>query len=260
MRHARRQAMAQDAAKQTRKNKGRSLALIRGLAAFVFVGVLGFGLYQLLVHPGTPLPPHWNPTKPLVVSQPVTALTEWKLNRALASTESCLTTIEGFAALQPMSDFRESDQCGITGRVNLRAVGETRMSPIETRCAIALRMAMWERHGLQPAARDILGTTLARVDQSGSYNCRTIRTTSGPSERMSTHATADAIDISGFAFADGRQISLLRDWDGAGPEAAFLRAARDSACDWFRVTLSPDFNALHADHFHLQSVGWGLCR
>ncbi|MEM9788565.1 MAG: extensin family protein [Pseudomonadota bacterium] len=260
MRHAKRQAMAQEAAKEKRKGNERSLALIRGLVAFSFVGLLGFAGYQLLVHPDTPLPPEWNPTRPLVVGQPVTALTAWKLNRAQASTGACLAAVDGFASLQVMSDLQDNAQCGIEGRVSLRSVGDTRMTPLETRCAIALRMAMWERHGLQPAARDILGTTLARVDQAGSYNCRTIRTTAGPSSRMSTHATADAIDITGFSFADGRQISLLRDWDGNGPDAAFLRAARDSACDWFRVTLSPDYNALHADHFHLQSTGWGLCR
>jgi hypothetical protein len=77
---------------------------------------------------------------------------------------------------------------------------------------------------------------------------------------MSTHATADAIDVSGFRFSNGKQINLQQDWDGSGPEAAFLRAARDGACDWFRVTLSPEYNNLHADHFHLQSTGWGLCR
>ncbi|MEL6682807.1 MAG: extensin family protein [Pseudomonadota bacterium] len=260
MRHSKRQAMAQDAAKKTQKTKGRSLAFVRGLVAVFCAGLLAFGGYQLLVHPDTPLSPHWNPTQPLVVSQPVTPLTQWKLNRALASTESCLAALGGFASYDVMSDLQQNAQCGIKGRVSLQTVGQSRLRPIETRCAIALRMAMWERHGLQQAAWDILGTELAFIDQSGSYNCRTIRTTSGPSSRMSTHATADAIDVSGFAFADGRQLSPLRDWDTGGEEAAFLRAARDSACDWFRVALSPDYNALHADHFHLQSVGWGLCR
>lgn len=77
---------------------------------------------------------------------------------------------------------------------------------------------------------------------------------------MSTHATADAIDITGFGLADGREISLIDDWDGDDAKAAFLRAARESACRWFVTVLSPDYNALHADHFHLQSKGWGACR
>ena len=48
--------------------------------------------------------------------------------------------------------------------------------------------------------------------------------------------------------------------DFTGDAAAFLQAARDGACDWFSLTLSPDYNSLHEDHFHLQSRGWGLCR
>jgi hypothetical protein len=87
-----------------------------------------------------------------------------------------------------------------------------------------------------------------------------MRTTGGTSSRFSTHATASAMDVSGFRLADGSRISLLADWDGQGPEAAFLRRVRDGACDWFGLTLSPDFNRLHADHFHLQVSGWGGCR
>ena len=39
--------------------------------------------------------------------------------------------------------------------------------------------------------------------------------------------------------------------------------ARDAACEVFGTVLSPDYNAAHADHFHLdQEVrGWGgVCR
>ncbi|RBW41111.1 hypothetical protein DS901_17455 [Loktanella sp. D2R18] len=87
-----------------------------------------------------------------------------------------------------------------------------------------------------------------------------MRTVDGNSTSMSTHATAEAIDISGFQFSNGERISLIRDWDGNTSQAQFLRAARDGACSFFKLTLSPEYNALHADHFHLQSRGWGLCR
>jgi hypothetical protein len=113
---------------------------------------------------------------------------------------------------------------------------------------------------LQPDAVDLLGSPVARIAHIGSYNCRQMRTSAGTSTRMSTHATADAIDIAGFDLADGTRIRLIDDWDAAGPKAEFLRVARDGACDWFDLTLSPAYNRLHADHFHLQSRGWGLCR
>jgi hypothetical protein len=131
---------------------------------------------------------------------------------------------------------------------------------VETRCQIALRIAMWEEHSLQPAARAHLGEPLARITHMSSYSCRPIRTTRGQAQRMSTHSTADAIDISGFVTQSGRRITLLEGWDGAPDEAAFLRAVRDGACDWFKTVLGPEYNRLHADHFHLQNVGWGTCR
>ncbi|RZL73462.1 MAG: extensin, partial [Sphingomonas sp.] len=56
-----------------------------------------------------------------------------------------------------------------------------------------------------------------------------------------------------------------RDWKGDDPKAAFLRDVRDGACQLFATTLSPDYNAAHADHLHLDqanrgSMGWRACR
>lgn len=260
MRHGRRHQMARQAADEQRKKRERSGAVANGVAAFFLVGVLAFAGYQLIVHPQTPLPREWNPTEPLRISDPVNLLTGWKLNRAAASQEQCLFILDGFADLQPRVPLEETEQCFIRDRVDLRAVGQSRLAPIETRCAIALRLAMWERHSVQPAAAEFLGSSVSTIDHIGSYNCRLMRTANGSSMRMSTHATADAIDIAGFGLADGTRVRLLSDWEHSGPKGAFLRAVRDGACDWFSLTLSPDYNRLHADHFHLQSRGWGLCR
>jgi hypothetical protein len=58
---------------------------------------------------------------------------------------------------------------------------------------------------------------------------------------------------------------VLRDWSGGGDKAAFLRNVRDGACDVFATTLSPDYNAAHRDHLHLDQAlrgrtGGRLCR
>ena len=73
---------------------------------------------------------------------------------------------------------------------------------------------------------------------------------------------ANAIDIADIRLSGGTQISVLRDWEADGPKAEFLRRARDGACDSFATVLSPDYNAAHADHFHLDmSARWrGVCR
>tara|TARA_R110002051_G_scaffold38640_4_gene81989 strand:- start:10662 stop:11396 length:735 start_codon:yes stop_codon:yes gene_type:complete len=221
-------------------------------AAFWWVILVGVDVNRVI-------PAGWNPFAPFHVSDPITPLTQWRLTRALSDADSCLAALDGVADFVAMPDFEATEQCNIKQRVRLSRVGEAEIKPLETQCAVAVRMAMWERYSLQPAANQ-MGTSVATIDQIGSYSCREMRTESGSAGRMSTHATASAIDITGFRFSDGETARLTRDWDAADEKAAFLRKAKMGACEWFRVTLSPDYNALHADHFHLQSKGWGGCR
>ena len=72
---------------------------------------------------------------------------------------------------------------------------------------------------------------------------------------MSEHATANAFDISGFRLTSGRLIGILARFNSGGAEGKFLHEARDGFCDYFNLTLSPDYNADHADHFHVD-MGW----
>ena len=111
-----------------------------------------------------------------------------------------------------------------------------------------------------PAALEHLGSEIVRIEHMGAFNCRRIR--GSGSGGWSEHATANAIDISAFVLADGRRISVLEDWEGDAASAAFLKAIRDDACDVFSTVLSPDFNAAHADHFHLDQANRyvGVCR
>ena len=223
-------------------------------------GGAGLGGWQVMTHPETPLPPEWNPTQPLTVTDPVTRLTQWKLRRALGDDQLCLAALATGARAQSKSDFVDSPQCSISPQVSVSGVAGADLKPVNTRCQTALRLAMWTQHSLQPAAQEIFGQGLARIEHFSSYSCRAMRTASGSTGRMSTHSTADAIDISGFVLMDGSAVSLLRDWDGEVNKAKFLRRANATACQWFRVTLGPKYNRLHADHFHLQHTGFGLCR
>lgn len=235
------------------------MRLIRRLLAgiiFIFLSTLAFAIW----HPRSPLPDPWNPLKPLEIAHPLTPFTQYKLKQALQSPEACLSVLANGATFSPLPDLEHSDLCHIRTRVELRAVAGAALRPVETRCQTALRLAMWTQHGIKPAARAHFGQDVAQILHSSSYNCRQIRTPSGSAGRMSTHATADSIDISGVVLGDGRRMTLLEGWPANDARGAFFRDLQTSACKWFRVTLGPDYNALHADHFHLQHTGWGLCR
>ena len=128
-------------------------------------------------------------------------------------------------------------------------------------CPLAAGLAQWEWSVVQPAAARIFGTTVVRIDHFGSYVCRRIY--GGSLGNWSEHASANAIDVAGFRLADGRRITVARDWKRGGREARFLHEVRDGGCRLFGTTLSPDYNAAHHDHLHLDEAargGWGFCR
>ncbi len=142
---------------------------------------------------------------------------------------------------------------GLQGDVTRFAIGN--LGPVT--CETASTFAGWARYGVDRAARVHLGSTLARIETYGSYSCRNV----AGSNRRSAHARAEAIDVAAFVLADGRRISVDGDWTGGSPaEREFLRVVRTSACKRFGTVLSPDYNAAHADHLHLEVGGGSFCR
>jgi hypothetical protein len=228
-------------------------------ATLSFATLVGAASFVAMAHPKTPLPPEWNPMQPLSVAHPVTPVTAWKLRQTASDETACFQALNS-TMTERLSPLIGEGSCGIAARVRVWGVGEAALSPVETDCAVALKLAMWERHTVQPAARNILQTGVSQIEHLSSYSCRPIRTPEGTTSRMSTHATGEAIDITGFVMDNGRRITLVSDWDGGEDAKVFLREVRDGSCRWFSTTLGPDFNSLHQDHFHFQSRGWGLCR
>ena len=60
--------------------------------------------------------------------------------------------------------------------------------------------------------------------------------------------------------ADGRRISVLRDWGRPGPAGALLEQVNDGACRVFDGVLGPRYNAAHRDHLHLDRGPYRICR
>ncbi|MDC0737770.1 extensin family protein [Cognatishimia sp. SS12] len=236
--------------------------VLRSVAQLIFnLGIYGLLMAALLFHPQSNLPREWNPFETLRIADPVTPLTSWRLDRVLSDPLACRAVLlDHDTDISVLPPKIADENCGIDNRLTLRRLGRAQVAPFETSCGAALRLAMWEAHSVQPLAREFLGVPVARLTHFGSYSCRKIRTTRGPSDRWSSHATASAVDISGVVLADGRVLSLLQNWDDTGPEGRFLRALHTGACRWFEQALGPDYNRLHADHFHLQSGGWPICR
>lgn len=205
------------------------------------------------------LPAQDLPWKPLVLSAPPGLATHHQLQRAADDPARCRAALRTGGIRFDESPPRREAGCAQLDAVRLRS-GTTPLSPAAPvmTCRQALTYAAWDRYGLQPAARELLGEPIASVDHMGTYACRNIygRADGARSE----HAFANALDVGGYTTADGRKLRVLGQFDGEDRRGAFLRRTRDSACRWFRTTLSPDYNAAHRDHLHLDSGRYRVCR
>jgi hypothetical protein len=225
----------------------------RALIALVLLAAAIAGWQWLQSHP------QHSPWAPLDLRDPPGWATRTKLIALRSDVAECRAVLErseiAFTALEGTGE-------GACARADRTQLGDYPLAPDTpaVTCPVAAALELWRRDSVAPAARNILGSDLARIEHLGAFSCR--RMYGGADGPWSEHATANAIDIAAFVLEDGRRISVLGDWDDQGDKAAFLRAVRDGACGSFATVLSPDYNAAHADHFHLdQDDRWaGVCR
>lgn len=229
-----------------------------------------FGLLNLVV------PPQDLPWTPLEVSRPVGVTTQSKIEAleldretppevVETTTDACMRTLrEAGVEVVRARDVDDGGFCVVRGAVRITGGDVTRISPADSimQCPLALRYVIWDRQVLRPAA-EALGSEPASVQSYGSYSCRRIYGSQNDGDRPSQHARANALDVGSVTLRDGRMISVLEDWDGQGPggpdAAGFLRRLRDGGCRLFSTVLTPDYNAAHANHLHLDGGPYDLC-
>ncbi len=176
-----------------------------------------------------------------------------------ADTRSCFADLNAAGVrYTPLPDQDFGGGCHTIGSIRLNDVGIATTNIGAITCPLARNFAAWVRYAVKPAGRQVFGQDVVRVETFGTYSCRNIY--GGRSGRLSQHAFANAIDISGFVLADGRRVTLLDGWKGDANSQRFLHLIHDSACRRFGTVLSPDYNAAHANHFHLDMSGQNFCR
>lgn len=239
----------------------RVYALLRRLIWAAIAIALVLVAYALLR--GRPQDLPWTP---LDLGQPIGHFTGRKLVGLTDDLVACRALLDkagvAYVAMVPGG----AGQCAYADAIRLKPeAGAVALSPasVAPSCPVVAALKLWEWHVVQPTAQRLFGQPVARIAHFGSYSCR--RMYGRPAGDFSEHATADAIDISGFVLADGRRITVVGDWKEKGRDAAFLHAVRDGACDLFATVLSPDYNTAHRDHLHLDqaergAMGWRACR
>jgi len=237
----------------------RIAAAIFSLAAFLLVSA------GALLWSGTlRLADRFNPWAPLNIEDAPNLLTKYKLKRLAGEPRQCLAAL----ARTPMRFTPQADrtldlQCAFHNVVRVDESSVAYNNSFVATCPLALAIALFERHALQPAAKSAFSQPVASVTHLGTYACRNVN--NRETGRRSQHATANAIDLAAFRLKDGKTINLLRDWAAPGAandgvEAGFLRDLQKRACVIFPTVLGPEQNAAHANHFHMDLGGFSVCR
>ncbi|MGB9098717.1 extensin family protein [Erwinia sp.] len=207
------------------------------------------------------LPSAWNPFTPLEMTDSPGFITRYKLKRLAGDPQACLAVLQR-AQQQGYLRFSQpaptSGTCPLPDPIRVQSFGDVRLSSsFLASCSLAVSTTMFVTQKAKPLAAAELGSPLARIDHLGSYACRNIYHRA--EGRLSEHATAEALDLSGFRLANGQQISVLKEWPRQGSGSQWLHQIFQQSCQFYGNSIGPDYNAAHANHFHLGMRGRGYC-
>lgn len=203
-------------------------------------------------------PDRYNPWAPLDLTAEPDVFLRYKLHRLGDDPAMCRAAIrKAGAVFVPLADRDDASGCGWRNALRLSAIGAARLSsPAALSCPLTASLVLFDRQVLQPGARAMFGSPVRVIGHVGSYACRNVyHREQAP---LSAHARAEAVDLTGFRLADGRRISIARDWNKAD-DGVFLHALQERGCRYFGILLGPDYNAAHRTHFHVESRGFGYC-
>lgn len=203
------------------------------------------------------------PWRPLDPERPIGMATRGQILRLSVSPSNvCMSLVRDIETYEtlPSEPKDAAEPCGWDVARLVYGSGDVTLAPGEAnmQCPLSAATYLWLR-AVNDIAQDRFKQQLAKIHHMGSYSCRKQR--GNGSSRWSEHAFANAWDISGFELADGRLITVLSGWNSDDKkERKFLRDVRAQACRVFNVTLSPDYNAAHRDHFHVDMGPYSSCR
>jgi hypothetical protein len=156
---------------------------------------------------------------------------EWSDREIIAALRDCLRRLAPLGAEIEIAEPVRQERCGAPAPVMLKRLGPgaarvEMQPPAMVNCAMVASLHTWVEKTLQPTAQEVLGSPIVRIRSVSGYACRNRVGTTFHADRLSEHALANAIDISGFVTADGRSINVLGQW---GPTGRELREQQEKA-------------------------------
>ena len=167
----------------------------------------------------------------------------------------CLTTglVKPSAFLDPRPPIDGPSICGLEHPFRVTALTDGSVSvdkAVTLDCPMIVALEDWLKNSVQPIALARFGSPVVGLEAFGAYSCRSVDNIAGA--QLSEQAFGNAIDVSGFKLADGRDIVVVRDWKKDDTqEAAFLHEIHAGACQSFTTVLGPGADVFHYNHLHL---------
>lgn len=220
-------------------------------------------LVGLLIFTNTKAPSQHVPWRNLNPEAPIGLATKTQLLRlSLSASKTCMDMARNVTRFDsiPAEPRITQSKCGFkiarivegTERVTLKP-GEVSMQ-----CPLSLGSYIWIQE-IERLALEAFASPLRNIHHMGTYSCR--RQKGNGSGQWSEHSFSNAWDIASFELENGQLINIRTSWnDGTPSEKKFLRDVRAQACKIFKVVLSPDYNAAHYDHFHVDMGPSATCR
>ena len=182
----------------------RPLLLVAATALFV-------AIYQSWIR----IPANIAPWGDVELDRPPGWLARIQINSLASDPAACIAALDRSQLRYRRTPARPiRNGCGLEAAVRPLQSQIRYNRPFDISCGMMAAL-YWYQAGLQGLAQQHLGTTITRIDQLGTYACRNVN--GAATGRRSQHATAYALDIAGFRLADGRTISILRDWGKETP-------------------------------------------
>lgn len=246
---------------------------VLGAVLVAVIGIAVTAAYQRL-------PDRLDPFAPLDVrAETAPVVTRLKLAHLIRDRAFCDAAL-GTAELRVQRVAHlQSRGCALTDVVHVAPENRVFGPGFHATCPLAVGLAMFMRHVVQPAARRHLGSEVVQIQHLGTFSCRPIRNGKPQSDAkplsdskngadpkhkeadepviMSEHAAANAIDIVGFRTKDGQLISVGRHWkkDGSTRNADTASSQLASASS-APVSLPPQDEARAA---FLREIRDGAC-
>jgi hypothetical protein len=207
---------------------------LRALLALLLVAVVFAAFWFGLV------PQRYSPFAPIALDDPPT----WFLDPRLAAMRNdpalCRAVLRApHIVASPIPDMVQPNGCGWTNAVRISQVGGAEIGLEQLTCETATGLALWVEQDVQPLAVAMFGSRVVWMQDMGTYSCRNMIGNKRWVNMRSQHSLANAVDIGGFRLANGKQMSITRDYKADSREGRFLREAHMRACRYFRVAIGP---------------------